>query len=75
MSIKLIIHIEDGISTAVAIDKVQRVINGGRVSYERGRNTFCFHTRFEDGICVNSKATTTTTDTMKVFRAGGKSDG
>lgn len=48
---KIIIDVRDNIDHNIAMQRVSKVILGGRIS--RSNTLYCYHTRWEDGICVH----------------------
>jgi hypothetical protein len=48
---KIIIDVRDNIDYDIAMQRVSEVISGGKIS--RDNTLYCYHTRWEDGICVH----------------------
>lgn len=48
---KIIIDIRDNIDYSLAMERVYRVVSGGRVS--KNKTLYCYHTAWEDGINVH----------------------
>jgi len=70
---KLIIDIDGNVSSQVALKRVARVIEGGRVSEAAGILHYCWVTTFEDGVIVNvrHKKSRGSADSFLVYKDGG----